>query len=278
MTSSASRRAAAVRRVGTLAVAGLAFALLGPPALRLPARATEGGASARAARRPELRVSAATSLKAAFEEIEPAFEQASGVDVVFNFEASGLLQRQIEAGAPADAFASASPSQVRALTDAGLVRARSAEPFARNDVVLFVPRDNPAGIRSTRDLGRAHRLSTGDPRVAPHGAKAVEWLTAIGQWPDLQPRFVLAHNAAQTFDYVARGEVDAGIGFASEIVRADAVRIVAAASQDGVAPATCVIAPLIDARHPAAAGRFADYLLSSAGQEVMSAHGFLPVR
>ncbi len=53
--------------------------------------------------RREVIVSAAMSLKNAFEEIGKVFEKKQkGVKIVFNFGPSGGLQRQIEAGAPVD--------------------------------------------------------------------------------------------------------------------------------------------------------------------------------
>ena len=59
----------------------------------------------------ELNISAATTLKKAFTELAPAFEEANSVKLVFNFGASGVLQKQVEGGAPCDVFASASPSR-----------------------------------------------------------------------------------------------------------------------------------------------------------------------
>ncbi|HQD37231.1 MAG TPA: extracellular solute-binding protein [Thermodesulfovibrio thiophilus] len=64
--------------------------------------------SADAAEPQEITVSAAISLKNAFEEIGKLFElKYKTVKVRFNFGASGDLARQIEGGAPVDVFASA---------------------------------------------------------------------------------------------------------------------------------------------------------------------------
>ena len=60
-------------------------------------------------------VSAAASLQDALEAISPEF-QASHADIAvsYNFASSGALQRQLEQGAPADVFFSASPLQMDA--------------------------------------------------------------------------------------------------------------------------------------------------------------------
>ena len=64
--------------------------------------------SASAAAERELLVSAAISLKEPLQEIGALFEQRHPeVKVVFNWGASGVLQQQIEHGAPVDVYVSA---------------------------------------------------------------------------------------------------------------------------------------------------------------------------
>src|SRR5215813_117944 len=72
---------------------------------------------------------AAASLRDAFPQIDGA--------PTFNFAGSNTLQLQIERGAPADVFASASPKEAQALFREG----RCARPvtFATNILVLLVP-------------------------------------------------------------------------------------------------------------------------------------------
>src|SRR5947207_14662604 len=84
------------------------------------------------ARPAELTVSAAISLKDAFTEIGQLYEQRTGTRIRFNFGASGILQKQIEQGAPVDVFASASAQQMDALVVAGLILTDTRRDFARN--------------------------------------------------------------------------------------------------------------------------------------------------
>jgi molybdate transport system substrate-binding protein len=88
------------------------------------------------------------SLREAFPEIDPAPR--------YNFAGSNQLQAQIERGAPADVFASASPREAQALFRAG--RCTAPRTFATNELVLIVPAADPAGIRSVRSLARGERL------------------------------------------------------------------------------------------------------------------------
>lgn len=84
----------------------------------------------------ELIVSAAASLKEAFNEIAQLNEQRNNVKVHFNFGASGALQKQIESGAPVDVFASAGAKQMDQLAAKDLIIASSRSDFARNVLVL----------------------------------------------------------------------------------------------------------------------------------------------
>src|SRR3954452_2690306 len=75
-------------------------------------------------------VYAAASLSSAFPRIDRS--------PTFNFAGSNQLQLQIERGAPADVFASASPTEARALFRAG--RCTRPVTFATNVLVMITPR------------------------------------------------------------------------------------------------------------------------------------------
>ncbi|MFL6016553.1 MAG: substrate-binding domain-containing protein, partial [Gaiellaceae bacterium] len=70
----------------------------------------------------------------------------------YGFAGSDALALQIRNGAPADVFASASPSQPEALYKDGLVL--KPRWFATNRLTVIVPRANPAQIKSVFDLRR----------------------------------------------------------------------------------------------------------------------------
>lgn len=225
----------------------------------------------------ELRVSAATTLKRIFEQIAPAFEQANNVKLVFNFGASGQLQKQIEQGAPVDVFASASPKQVDALIAAQLISPEATSTFCYNDLVIFVPSGNPASIKGPADLESATRLTTGNPETAPHGAKSKEWLEKLGLWTRLESRFVFGENAAQTLDYVARGEVDAGIGFASETIGRTDVQVAYTVPASELKPSRYVVALVADTDNAELAELFTAYLSTPEVQAALADAGFLPL-
>lgn len=223
----------------------------------------------------ELNVSAATTLKSAFEELAPAFEEANGVTLVYNFGASGVLQKQIEGGAAAEVFVSASPAQVDTLTAGGFVSAEDTSTFISNRLVIAVPRGNPAAIAGPDDLTKADRVAIGNPETAPAGTKAKEWMTSRGVWAGIEPKCVFGENAAQVTDYVARGEVDAAVMFASEATGREDVEVVYAVPASETTPIKYVAAPLRDSAHFDAAVAFVEFLTTPEAQKVLIANGFV---
>lgn len=127
-----------------VAAALVAAALIAAALVATALVAAAPGARATEEEPPRLRILAAASLSEAFPRLDarPAY----------GFGGSNQLAFQIRQGAPADVFASASPRYTQALFRAGLVE-RPAR-FASNALVLIVPRENPARIRSVSDLRR----------------------------------------------------------------------------------------------------------------------------
>jgi molybdate transport system substrate-binding protein len=229
----------------------------------------------------EITVSAAASLKDAFREISKQHEERAGAKVNFNFGASGALQKQIESGAPVDVFASAGIPQMDALAKQGLIAPETRRDFARNTLALIVPADSKLGLSSFADLGGAKvmRLAVGNPTTVPVGQYSEQTLRRLGLWPQLQSRLILAEDVRQALDYVARGEVDAGVVYTSDVrATGDRVRIVATAPADSHDPILYPIAVVKASGHQDAARAFIDAVMSDDGQRILEKYGFERVR
>jgi molybdate transport system substrate-binding protein len=226
----------------------------------------------------EILVSAAISLKDAFAELGSSFEKQTGIRVRFNLGASGLLQKQIEAGAPVDVFASAGEKQMDALQAQGLILTETRRDFARNSLVLITPARSKISIRSFADLTRPEvtRVAIGSPKTVPAGQYAEEALRNLKLWGVLQPRFVLAENARQVLDYVTRGEVDAGLVYTSDMGGANGEAVIAAQAPGGShSPIRYPIAVVKQSENGMHGRRFIDLVLSSGGQAILDKYGFL---
>ncbi len=252
--------------------------LLATLALLAGCRAPTATDNAAPTPRVEITVSAAVSLKDAFTEIGQLYETRTGARVNFNFGASGLLQKQIEQAAPVDVFASAGAKQMNELVAKGLISADTRRDFARNTLVLIGPRNALVPLNAFEQLVRAdvRKLAIGNPQTVPAGQYAAQALTKLGLWSALQPKLVLAEDVRQVLDYVARGEVEAGIVYQTDMAGGNGkVSVVATAHDDWHEPILYPIAIIKDSQQAAAAQQFVALVLGPDGQNVLTKYGFL---
>jgi molybdate transport system substrate-binding protein len=222
-----------------------------------------------------LNVSAAMTLKGVFKQLAPEFEAANDARIVFNFGASGVLQKQIEGGADVDVFASAAPKQIDALIAGGFVSADATTSFASNQVVILVPKGNPSGVQGPEDLKRVGRIATGNTDSTPIGATAKEWLHGLGLWEVVEPAVVFGENVGQVMGYLERGEVDAAVLFASEATGRENVEVAYRAPVDETPPIRYVIAPVGSTRKALLARAFIDFVMAEGSQQALVDGGFL---
>lgn len=210
-------------------------------------------------------VLAAASLTEVLPRIEPGAR--------FSFAGSSQLAQQIRLGAPFDVFLSASPTYTRALAADGLVRAPVA--FATNDVVVVVPRANPARIVSLADLAKRPklRLVVAGPKV-PIGHYTRQVLERVGLLRVLRKAVSLEPDVKGVVGKVALGAADAGFAYATDVrpVR-DRVRVIPipAPAQPRVVYELAVAAQPQDL---AAAQAFVVSVLGPAGRRALRTAGF----
>src|SRR5690606_30041989 len=181
-------------------------------------------------------VSAAASLGDAFKAIAREYEAQHPEDnVLLNVGGSGTLLQQIRQGAPVDVFASADEATMDKAAEAGLIAPDSRHIFARNTLVLIQPANAHDRLNSLEALTAdaddrfdaldaltadgVRRIAMGNPDSVPAGRSTRLALEAAGVWKTMQPRMILTQNVRQALDYVARGEVDAGFVYGSDVAR-----------------------------------------------------------
>jgi molybdate transport system substrate-binding protein len=226
----------------------------------------------------EIMISAAISLKNAFEEIGKTFiEKHPGTKVVFNFGASGDLARQIEAGAPVDVFASAAQKDMDDLDQKDIIIKGTREDFARNSLVLIIPTKSAIHPTSFNDLrkGEIQKIAIGNPKTVPAGRYAEEVLRHFNLWDVLRDKLIFAENVRQVLDYVTRGEVDAGMVYSTDaLVRAKDAKVVAGAPDQSHRPIVYPIAVVKGTKKEALARKFITGVTSKEGKKILERYGF----
>ena len=212
-----------------------------------------------------LTVYAASSLRVAAPEIDSTAR--------YSFAASRTQRLQIERGARADVFVSASAKEAQELHDVG--RCDRPQTFATNRIVLLVPAASNA-ISSVQDLmAGGRRLAVGGPGV-PVGDYARDLLARMGMSDVLRVNIVSSElSVAALVAKVASGAADAGFAYASD-ARAAAGRARALELPRGAQPPieyqACVVR-----RVGANLGPARDWVARLAGaeaQSILARHGF----
>ena len=232
----------------------------------------------RATPQGELAVFAASSLTHAFADLAKAFEATHpDTQVQLNFAGSQALRLQIEHGAQADVFASASHLHTRALVEQEL--AAKTHPYVTNALALVVPQTNPSQIKSFWDLPRAKRIVVGTAEV-PIGAYTDALLRRAGALRGedfrraVEARFASREtNVRLVLAKVELGEADAAFVYTSDAMISQDTRTIPLPPelQKRVPYYIAQVRSPRPARHARA---FIDLALSARGRAVLKRYGF----
>lgn len=224
---------------------------------------------------PSALVLAAASTKDALAEAIGLFAEEQQGKIVLSTDDSGKLAQQILQDAPADLFLSANETWVKTLRDQG--RTRETVDLLGNRLTLAAPRDNPAGLKKIEDLAdkRVRNLALAGPKV-PAGIYARQALKSLGLLDGFESsqRIVSGDNVRTTLAYVDRGEVDAGIVYATDVAAASNVVTIADFPESSHEPIRYPLALLETGADNATAKAFYAFLQSEKGTAVFRKHGF----
>jgi len=206
-----------------------------------------------------------------------------GDKVEASYAGTQILFTQFQQGAPVDVFLSADEAHAKQAVQDGLIP--SYYPVSRNTEVIVVPKANPAGITSLRDLAtKPAKLVIGVPNV-PIGIYTREILAnADTQYGATFDKQVLGHvvstetDVKQVAHKIALGEADAGIVYRTDITAdlANQVTIIPIPAAFQVI-ATNYAGVATHAPHQAQAKQLLDYLLGPGGQAAFAEFNYLPL-
>lgn len=226
----------------------------------------------------EVVVFAAASMKTALDAVAADFQASTGHTVTVSYGGSNALARQIIAGAPADIFVSAAVNWMDEVEKAGLVADGTRTNLFGNTLVLIAHGKDAAKV----DIGPGFDLAglLGDGRLSmamvdavPAGQYGKAALTALGQWPAVEPKVAQSENVRAAMGLVSIGEAPYGIVYTTDAAADDTVSIVATFPADSHPP---IIYPgaLLTGAADAADRAFFDALSSDAAGATFAAQGF----
>jgi molybdate transport system substrate-binding protein len=261
------RRTAVLKRAFSLSALTVVVILAGTLA-SLPARAQN----------VTLTAFAAASMKNAVDDINAAFTNRTGIKVVSSYAASSALAKQIEAGAPADLFASADLEWMDYVAGKRLIKDDTRVNLLGNRLVLIAPKDskiNSVTIGPGFDLAKLAgdgRIATGDVRAVPAGKYAKAALEKLGAWTAAAPKFAMAENVRAALTLVGRGEAPLGIVYETDARAEPNVKIVGRFPDDSHRPIVYPVALTVNAKPDAVT--YIAFMRSNLAKTIFETYGF----
>jgi molybdate transport system substrate-binding protein len=227
--------------------------------------------------RPKSSISlfAAASTGEALDDIAASYEKSRRVRIERNYTATSTLAQQIELGAGAHVFLSASEEWADRLDRRGFVAQRRA--LLGNRLVVVAPIDSNLAIDEPSDLAasQVEHLALADPEAVPAGVYAKRTLTKLDLWDDVAGKVVTAEDVRQVLSFVETGAAAAGIVYATDAAASARVRVAFQFSPDATGPIVYEAILLKTARGDSAAESFYNYLRSPDAADIFRKRGFV---
>ena len=197
-----------------------------------------------------------------------------------DFAASSTLAKQIEAGAPAELFASADVPWMDELAARELLEPGTRIDLLGNALVLIAPKGHAFRVSMDRAFDFAGsfigKLCTGEPKSVPVGRYAQQSLQALGWWDSLQGRIVGSEDVRAALAFVEQGECAVGIVYATDAAISGKVEIIGTFPTATHLPIIYPVA-LLKGAGPESRGLLEFMKSSAAASHIFSQYGFTPL-
>jgi len=220
-------------------------------------------------------VYAAASLTNAMSDLEKIYEKQNKVEVKTSYAGSSTLAKQIEAGAPADIFISADTQWMDYLQNKKLVAANDRLNLLGNRLVLITPKGQSLKVKldKTTDPNKVFtgKICTGDTKSVPVGKYAKQAFTNLGWWSRIEPKLVETEDVRAALNFVARGECQVGIVYATDAAISKDVTVVGVFPENTYSP---IIYPVGMVKKNPSSTKFYQFLQSNQAKVVFKKYGF----
>lgn len=231
-------------------------------------------ALAPAAHADEITIFAAASLKDALDAIAADWQKAHDDTLVISYAGSSQLAKQIQEGAPADLFISASTEWMDVVQESGDIDPATRRDILGNTLVL-VGTGSPAEapIADLPALLGDDKLAMALVDSVPAGQYGRQALTSLGLWDKVEGQVAQADNVRAALKLVSTGEAPLGIVYGSDDVADPGVGLIATFPEDSHDKITYPAAVTKAADTPQAAV-FLDSLSQDPAKSIFESQGF----
>lgn len=163
-----------------------------------------------------LNIAVATNFYHAMTVLKIEFENTHPHKLQISNGSSGIIFSQITNGAPYDVFLSADSDRPRKLIVDNLAYEHSLVTYALGELVWWQPNTKNITLNTIKKYNT--KLAIANPRLAPYGQAAIAVLKQLNLFGTMQ--LVQGMNVGQAFQFVASGNVLAGLVAKSSLVNA----------------------------------------------------------
>jgi molybdate transport system substrate-binding protein len=209
-----------------------------------------------------------------------------GHSAVFNLDGTQALKTQVENGAYADVFISASNSYTNTLKSEGYFINDTVKPLTTNYLIVILPASNPGKIMTLADLAKPGVKIAMEDKTVPAGTATYAVLANLSKstynqdWNKSVFSNVVTYETSEpgVATKVSLGEVDAGFVYESTFTAApkDSYLALNIPKADNYLQ-TYTIGVLKQTQNTGAAQEFESFMLSSVGQQTLKDYGFRAV-
>ena len=206
-----------------------------------------------------------------------------GHSVVFNLDGTQALRTQVQNGAYADVFISASNAYTAELTKGGYFVTDSVKPLTSNYMIVILPANNPANIKSLADLAKPGVKIAMEDKSVPAGTATAAVLANLAKstgydqaWNASVYKNVVTYETSEpaVASKVQLGEVDAGFVYESTFTAGNGKYQAITIPKTVNYLQTYTIGVMQQSTSKGAATDFETFMLSSVGQQDLRDYGF----
>lgn len=230
----------------------------------------------------EMTLIAPGGIRAAIQQLIPSFEKATGHTVKATFGSGGGTKARVVKGDAFDVPVVQPP--LAPVLSSGQVVAASETPLATVWVGVAVRSGAPKPDISTPAAVKAMLLGAKKiayPNAATGAAAGVsfnETLAKLGIAEAMKPKIIIAQGGRGAMELLAKGEVDFGLTFISEIITEPGVEVVGPLPKEISTPTSLVAYQSAHAKDPAAAKALIAHLSGPQAAAVYKERGMVPGR
>jgi molybdate transport system substrate-binding protein len=223
-------------------------------------------------------VFAAASMKNALDDINEAFTTRTGIEVVSSYDASSALIKQIQGGAPADAFVSADLKWMDYGVEKKVIAEGTRFNLLGNVLVLIAGKDSKidhVDIEPGFDLAKlagAGRIATGDVKEVPVGLYAKAELERLGAWPSVESKMAMTVNVRDALASAANGDAPLSIVYATDAKIEPGVKVVGVFPENPLDPIVYPVAATVRAKPGTT--QYLTFLRSTEAKSIFEGYGF----